>query len=1239
MSKDNDNKDNNAKDNEIVRRRREQLNALREQGNPYPNDFRRDALAADLRARYGELDQEALEQVEARFSLAGRMMSRRVMGKASFAHLQDSSGPIQLFLKRDKLGEEHYGAFKKWDLGDLIGVTGGVFKTKTGELSVQVDSIRLLAKSLRPLPEKFHGLADQETRYRQRYLDLITNETARRTFQIRFRMVDCLRAYLAGRGFVEVETPMMQVIPGGAGANPFETHHKTLGMDLFLRVAPELYLKRLVVGGMEKVFEINRSFRNEGLSPQHNPEFTMLEFYWAYADYEDLMTLTEDLLRSLAEEVTGGAVVEWQGERIDLGKPFQRMTLMEATLQHNPELSEDELKDLEALRRIAKEKGVEVKKSYGLGKLQLELFEKTAEDQLRQPTFITGYPVEVSPLARRNDVEPHLTDRFELFIGGREIANGFSELNDPEEQARRLREQVKLDDEEAMRYDEDYIAALEYGMPPTAGEGIGIDRLAMLLTDSASIRDVILFPHLKRHERDAETHFKWGNDKFMQGDYRGAMADFDRAIELFAEYVDALVGGAIADYDRAIELNSNYVKAYILRGIAKFIQGDPDGAIADYDQAIKLNPNYAEVYNNRGVAKRGLSDYRGAIADYDRAIELKPDYVDAYNNRGNAKSKLGDYYGAITDYDRAIELKPDYAEVYTNRGAAKGELGDYDGAIADYDWTIEHKPEYADAYNNRGNAKSKLGDHDGAMADYNRAIELNPNDANAYYNRGNTKSDLGDPEGAIVDYGRAIELKPGHAEAYYNRGVVKSKLGDHSGAEVDRKRAIELNPDDANVDYNRENAKKRGLGDYLDTIVDYIQEHILKSIAVAFSAIFIVSFIVKEFGYDLGNTKSKLDDPAGAMAIYGRVIEPNPDYKKASFYRVVGKKFFYSLLRKFIMDSVREGIEFELKLELKLELEPKLKFRLSFALIRSYRENTKDELDDYHGAIADYDRAIELDPENAEGYYNRGIAKSGLDDYHGAIADYDRAIELNPNYAEAYFLRGFAKHKLGDYRGAKADYDRAIELKPEDADAYSNRGIAKRKLNDYAGAVADYSRAIELDPDEADAHFLRGIAKGKLGDHDGAIADYSRAIELDPDDANAYYNRGIAKRKLDDYYGAIADYSRAIELKPDYADTYTNRGLAKSKLGDLRGAIADFDQAIELKPEDADAYYNRGLAKGGLGDYHGAIADFDRAIELKPEEADAYYSRGVAKSKLGNKRGAAADRKRAIELDPALKDY
>ena len=942
MSKENDNKDNNAKDNEIVRRRRAQLQELREQGDAYPNDFKRDALAADLRARYGELDQEALEQVEARFSLAGRMMSRRVMGKASFAHLQDSSGPIQLFLKRDKLGEEPYGAFKKWDLGDLIGVTGGVFKTKTGELSVQVDAIRLLAKSLRPLPEKFHGLADQETRYRQRYLDLITNETARRTFQIRFRMVDCLRAYLAGRGFVEVETPMMQVIPGGAGANPFKTHHKTLGMDLFLRVAPELYLKRLVVGGMEKVFEINRSFRNEGLSPQHNPEFTMLEFYWAYADYEDLMTLTEDLLRSLAEEVKGSTAVEWQGERIDLGKPFQRMTLMEATLQHNPELTEADLKDLDALRRIAKEKGVEVKKSYGVGKLQLELFEKTAEDKLRQPTFITGYPVEVSPLARRNDVDSNLTDRFELFIGGREIANGFSELNDPEEQSQRLREQVKLDDEEAMRYDEDYITALEYGMPPTAGEGIGIDRLAMLLTDSASIRDVILFPHLKKHERDAETHFEWGNDKFMQGNLRGAIADYDRAIE--------------------------------------------------------LNPDYAEACFFRGGAKVVLGDYRGAKADYDRAIELNPDYADTYTNRGNINQILGYNSEAIADYDRAIELNPNYAGAYYNRGIAKAELDKHSEAIADYDRAIKLKPDFAEAYNNRGNAKSKLGDHDSAIADYDWAIELNPENAGAYNNRGNAKSELGDHEGAIVDFDRAIALKPDYVEAYNNRGNAKKDLGDHDGA------------------------------------------------------------------------------------------------------------------------------------------------------------------------VADYVQAIEIKPDYANAYYNRGIAKYELEDYKSAIADYDQAIELKPDYAEAYNNRGNAKSKLGDYDGAVADYGRAIALKPDYVDAYTNRGNAKSGLGDHEGAIADLDQATELNPDFAEAYTSRGNAKFNLSDHNGAIADYNRTIELKPDDVKAYYNRGGAKLKLGDYHGAIADYDRALESKPDYADAYSFRGLAKSKLGDHAGAEADRKRAIELDP-------------------------------------------------------------------------
>ena len=486
--------------NEIIRQRRTQLQELRKSGNAYPNDFRRNILAADLHARYGDKEREQLEGEAEIFSLAGRMMSRRIMGKVSFAHIRDMSGQIQLFIRRDRLSDETYGEFKRWDIGDIIAVTGSVFKTKTGELSIQADSIRLLVKSLRPLPEKFHGLSDQETRYRQRYLDLITNEATRQTFQIRSRVINHIRAYLGGCGFLEVETPMMQAIPGGATARPFITHHNSLDMDLYLRIAPELYLKRLVVGGFEKVYEINRNFRNEGLSPQHNPEFTMLEFYWAYAGYEDMMALTEDMLRNLAKEVKGDCVFEYQGETCDFRTDFKRMSVRDAILAHNPDISAGDLEDLDRLRGIAAGLGVEVKQGYGIGKLQVELFEKTVEARLRQPTFITGYPIEVSPLSRRNDGQPDLADRFELFVGGREIANGFSELNDPEDQAGRFRlqaEEKAAGDEEAMHYDADYITALEYGMPPTAGEGIGIDRLVMLLTDSASIRDVILFPQLR----------------------------------------------------------------------------------------------------------------------------------------------------------------------------------------------------------------------------------------------------------------------------------------------------------------------------------------------------------------------------------------------------------------------------------------------------------------------------------------------------------------------------------------------------------------------------------------------------------------------------------------------------------------------------------------------------------------------------------------------------------------------
>ncbi len=423
------------------------------------------------------------------------------MGKASFAHIQDMSGRIQLFVQRDQLGAEEYAWFKQGlDIGDIVGAEGILFKTRTGELSVKVESLRLLTKSLRPLPEKFHGLTDQESRYRQRYLDLIMNECARETFRTRTRIVQFMRLYLDARDFLEVETPMMQVIPGGAAARPFITHHHALDMQLFLRIAPELYLKRLVVGGFERVYEINRNFRNEGLSTRHNPEFTMLEFYQAYADYEDLMDLTEDMLRSMAGEVLGSTEIPYQGDTYDFGKPFARMTVREAILRFNPDLAASDINNLAPAREAAQRLGIPLKDTWGLGKVQIEIFEKTVEHRLTDPTFITQYPTEVSPLARRSDSDPSVTDRFELIVGGREIANGFSELNDAEDQADRFRKQVaekEAGDEEAMHFDADYIRALEHGMPPTAGEGIGIDRLVMLFTDSASIRDVLLFPHMR----------------------------------------------------------------------------------------------------------------------------------------------------------------------------------------------------------------------------------------------------------------------------------------------------------------------------------------------------------------------------------------------------------------------------------------------------------------------------------------------------------------------------------------------------------------------------------------------------------------------------------------------------------------------------------------------------------------------------------------------------------------------
>jgi len=487
-------------ENSLIAQRRAKLDALRKDGNAFPNDFRRNAVAGELHAEYDGKDNEMLEAEPIRVNVAGRLMAKRVMGKASFVQLQDMSGRIQLFLQRDSLPEGVYQAFKTWDVGDIVGAEGALFKTKTGELSVRADVIRMLTKSLRPLPEKFHGLADQETRYRQRYVDLIMNEVSRNTFLMRSRMVQHIRDYLNSKNFLEVETPMMQAIPGGATARPFSTFHNALDMDLFLRIAPELYLKRLVVGGYERVYEINRNFRNEGLSTRHNPEFTMLEFYQSYADYNDLMDLTEDLLRGMAQDLLGSTTIEYQGSQYDFGKPFRRMSVRDSILHFNPDLTPGDVDDPDRARAVAASLKIPLKDSYGLGKVQIEIFEKTVEGRLDDPTFITAYPTEVSPLARRNDDNPFITDRFEFFVGGREIANGFSELNDAEDQAERFRAQVvdkDAGDLEAMHYDADYIRALEHGMPPTAGEGIGIDRLVMLFTDSPSIRDVLLFPHMR----------------------------------------------------------------------------------------------------------------------------------------------------------------------------------------------------------------------------------------------------------------------------------------------------------------------------------------------------------------------------------------------------------------------------------------------------------------------------------------------------------------------------------------------------------------------------------------------------------------------------------------------------------------------------------------------------------------------------------------------------------------------
>ncbi len=489
-------------ENRLIAERRAKLSALREKGNAYPNGIEVDALAAELQRHYAEWDKDRLAAQPVKVKLAGRIMAKRVMGKASFVQLRDRSSTIQLYVQRDALPEGVYQQFKGWDIGDIVAAEGELFRTRTGELSVRLDLLQLLTKSLRPLPEKYHGLSDQETRYRQRYLDLIMSPDSRDVFIVRSRVIRFIRDFFEApeRGFMEVETPMMQIVPGGATARPFITHHNALDIDLYLRVAPELFLKRLVVGGFERVYEINRNFRNEGVSTRHNPEFTMLEFYQAYATYHDLIDLTEELLRGLADAIHNTTEIEYQGRVLDFGNRYTRMTVREAILHFNPEISDRDVDDCNAMIGHAQRLGVPLQESYGLGKIQIEIFEKTAEEQLINPTFITEYPTEVSPLARRKDHNPFVTDRFELFIAGREIANGFSELNDPEDQAERFRAQVRegeQGDQEAMAFDADYIRALEYGMPPTAGEGIGIDRLVMLLTDSASIRDVLLFPYMR----------------------------------------------------------------------------------------------------------------------------------------------------------------------------------------------------------------------------------------------------------------------------------------------------------------------------------------------------------------------------------------------------------------------------------------------------------------------------------------------------------------------------------------------------------------------------------------------------------------------------------------------------------------------------------------------------------------------------------------------------------------------
>ncbi|MCG8315869.1 MAG: lysine--tRNA ligase [Pseudomonadales bacterium] len=483
-------------ENKLIAERRGKLKQIREKRNAFPNGYRREDYCQDLQDAHGEKEKPELEELSLRVKVAGRVIRNR----GAFIVIQDMTGTIQLYVNRKGLDKDTLTDIKSWDLGDIVGAEGILHKSGKGDLYVDMEACHHLVKSLRPLPDKFKGFTDQEQRYRQRYVDLIMNEDVRETFMVRSKIVETIRRYLSERKFLEVETPMMQAIPGGASARPFTTFHNALDIELFLRIAPELYLKRLVVGGFERVFEINRNFRNEGLSTRHNPEFTMLEFYQAYADYNDLMDLTEDMLRTVAQEVVGTTAIQYQGDTYDFGKPFVRMSVLESITHFNPEYSLEALSDVDSARKIATELDIPLKDSWGLGKVQIEIFEKTVEHRLKDPTFITEYPTEVSPLARRSDDNPFVTDRFEFFVGGREIANGFSELNDPEDQAERFKRQVEekdAGDDEAMHFDDDYVRALEYGMPPTAGEGIGIDRLVMLFTDSPSIRDVILFPHMR----------------------------------------------------------------------------------------------------------------------------------------------------------------------------------------------------------------------------------------------------------------------------------------------------------------------------------------------------------------------------------------------------------------------------------------------------------------------------------------------------------------------------------------------------------------------------------------------------------------------------------------------------------------------------------------------------------------------------------------------------------------------